>query len=279
MNRLFRRLRPSTRFGPGRLKGSVTTLLIVVPALIGACKNKPTPIKPGEANAANDNQPAAVAAPADAPAPPPGHATVPDKTVSESAAQPPGHPPITPPTGTAFTATRPAEPPPVPPPTLGTAQTKLEGITLTVPQAWVAQPVRLAAGMPAALAPKAVYRLATGPGDPDVVSVRVSHFPEMRALDNLVQSNLDRWYDMFQQPDGRPTAQVARTETFEAGACRITMTHVTGDMGRLRSQGMIGAIIEHPNGPFFVKANGSAVGIEAWKPHIHLYLESVRASQ
>ena len=148
-----------------------------------------------------------------------------------------------------------------------------------MPRGWVAQPVRPVAGMPAALAPKAVYRLAVGPGDPNSVSVRVSRFPEMRAMENMVQSNLNRWYDMFQQPDGRPTAQVARTEVLEVGPCRVTVTHVTGDMDHLRNQGMIGAIIEHPSGPFFVKANGSVAGIEAWKPHILLYLQSIRASE
>ncbi|MBN1512974.1 MAG: hypothetical protein JXB13_13245 [Phycisphaerae bacterium] len=279
MNLLFAWLRPSTRVGRGRLQQSVIAILILASASVGACKNKPKPIEPGAAIGANDNQPPTAAAPAGAPALPPGHPPIPSATVPASPAVPPGAPPISPAADDATAATQPVEQPPVPLPVSGTQQTKLEGITLTVPQGWAAQPVRLPAGMPAALAPKAVYRLATGPADPDPVHVRVSHFPEMRALDNLVQSNLDRWYNMFQQPDGRPTAQVARTEMFEAGPCRVTVTHLTGDMGRLRSQGMIGAIIEHPNGPFFVKATGSATGVRAWTPHIEMYLRSIQAAE
>ena len=84
---------------------------------------------------------------------------------------------------------------------------------------------------------------------------------------------------MFKQPDGRPSEEVARTETFEAGPCRVTLTHFTGTMGPVPSQGMIGAIIEHPTGPYFVKANGSAAGVEAWKPHIELYLKSIQANE
>ncbi len=279
MNPVVRRSQPLTRAGGGRLQRRVTALLILVLASIGACRNKPTPIEPGTTNATHDGPPSSAVAPAGAPALPPGHPPIPSTAAPESPAPPPGAPATSLPADEAPTATQPAEQPLVPVPIPGTQQTKLEGITLTVPQGWVAQPVRLSAGMPAALAPKAVYRLATGPGDPNPVNVRVSHFPEMRAKADLVQSNLDRWHGLLQQPDGRPTAQVARTETFEAGPCRVTVTHFTGNLGSLHNQGMIGAIIEHPNGPFFVRANGSAAGIEAWKPHVYLYLKSVRASE
>jgi hypothetical protein len=167
----------------------------------------------------------------------------------------------------------------VPSPALGTARTTLEGITLTVPVGWSAEPARVPPGMPAALAPKAVYSLTTGIADPDVVNVRVSHFPEMKAKEDMVQDNLNRWYTMLQQPDGRPTSEVARTETYEAGPARVTVTRFTGRKGKSADRGMIGAIIEHPNGPFFVKATGSAAGIEAWAPHIELYLKSIQASE
>jgi hypothetical protein len=84
---------------------------------------------------------------------------------------------------------------------------------------------------------------------------------------------------MLQQPDGRPTSEVAQTETYKAGPARVTVTRFTGIRGKSADQGMIGAIIEHPKGPFFVKATGSAAGIEAWAPHIEMYLKSIQASE
>jgi hypothetical protein len=68
-------------------------------------------------------------------------------------------------------------------------------------------------------------------------------------------------------------------ESFEVSGCRITVAHIQGSLGPLPGQAMIGAIIEHPNGPFFVKANGSAAGVERWKPSIVAYVRSAVPSE
>jgi len=242
-----------------------------IAALAGGCAKEPTPTRPPSAG-----KPAATA-----PAPrtqteplPSGH---PPATPTEPVL-PPGHP-VVPGFTTASAATKPAAAPaetvPVPPGT----KTALEGITLTVPEGWRMQPAKTDSKLPPDMAPKAVFTLTTGESDKEPVMVRVTHFPAMRDMPNMVEENLKRWYESFTQADGRPTSETAVVETFEAGPCRITFAAVRGTVGPQIDQGMIAAIIEHPKGPFFVKAMGPAAGVQRWKPSIVAYLKSAQAGE
>jgi hypothetical protein len=179
----------------------------------------------------------------------------------------------------ASPTTQPATAPAALLPTPGGGQTVLDGITLTVPQGWQPQSFKPMYPSLPELTPKAVYHLATGPLDLEPVMVRVSHFPNMRGMPGLVQRNIELWSQTFTQPDGRPTLDTVATESFEAPDCRITVAHIQGSLGAVPGQAMIGAIIEHPKGPFFVKASGSAAGVERWKPSILAYLKSAVPSE
>lgn len=258
----------------------------VVSALLPACRNEPAPVPPSTRATSPERLDPSASTPQ----------TVTPEAPS-SGQQPPlpeGHPPLKPqqplpppghvPLGVGAAAgsspsTQPGTAPVVPLPAPGGGQTVLEGITLTVPQGWQPQSAKPVDPKLPELAPKAVFHLATGPFDLEPVMVRVSHFPNMRGMPGLVQQNLQRWARTFTQPDGRPTSDTMVIESFEAAGCRITVAHIQGSLGALPGQAMIGAIIEHPKGPFFVKASGSAAGVERWKPSILAYLKSAVPSE
>lgn len=254
------------RIAPAYLFGMAPALLLAL--LLGACKNEPisTPSSRPRTSARVDAPPArelATMAPATA-------------SRSQEARIRAGHPGLTRPVMAGGPS--PAAGAVTPPPTLSSSKTVLDGVTLTVPEGWQAQACKSNLKLPG-LAPKAVYCLATGDMERERVMVRITHFPNMRTMRNMVQANLNRWFRMFSQPDGRPTSETAVVNTFEAGPCRITVADIRGSVGPQTDQGMIGAIIEHPNGPFFLKAMGPAAGIERWKPSILAYLRSAAPNE
>ncbi|UCG15233.1 MAG: hypothetical protein JSV19_08035 [Phycisphaerales bacterium] len=276
--------RPPRRIASRPLCCLVTAF--AVSALLPACRNEPAPVPPSTRPTSPDrfdpsgSTPQAVTQEAPSSGQqlplPKGHPPLkPNEPLL-----PPGHVPLS--AGDAagsVPTTQPGTVPGMPVPAAGGDQTVLDGITLTVPQGWQPQdPKPMHPKLPE-LAPKAVFHLATGPSDLEPVMVRVSHFANMRGMPGLVQQNLQRWSRTFTQPDGRPTSDTVVVETFEAGGCRITVAHLQGSLGALPGQAMIGAIIEHPKGPFFVKASGSAAGVERWKPSILAYLKSAAPSE
>jgi hypothetical protein len=197
---------------------------------------------------------------------------------------PPGHPPIggdSPARPTDLPDKGPpvaAGPIEIPPPSLTDQKTELDGIALRVPAGWSESDSAATSKFPS-LAPKAIYNLSGGPADRAPIMVRVTHFPSMRNMPNMVDENLKRWYLMFKQPDGSATADRATVETKEIGPCRVTTVEMSGSMQTLPDQAMIGAIIEHDKGPFFIKCTGPIEGMERWKESIHLYIDSVTPSE
>jgi hypothetical protein len=255
----YRRPPPARQNGhrsPRRSCSTHTTLIRIAATtliLLAACEKKPLQPRPRPTDAADQTP---------LPTPP---------QLPERPALPPERPPTPAPP-------KPATAPAVPPPLLTDQRTLLDGISFSVPQGWERIEPRPNPNMPAGLRPKAVYRLSTGPADRLPVQVRVTQFPEMGRMDNLVQANLDRWCGVFTGPDGQSAIATRDVETFEIGPCRITVVQITGDMPTIPDRGMVGAIIEHPRGPFFIKAHGAAEGIQRWRESIHAYIKSVRAA-
>ncbi|MFH0981513.1 MAG: hypothetical protein V2A79_08240 [Planctomycetota bacterium] len=157
-------------------------------------------------------------------------------------------------------------------------ETKLDGITLKVPQGWVSEVPDVNPQMPA-MGARAVFRLAPVEGDGESVYVRITHFPGMNVSDDL---NLDRWYATFTQPDGTPTKDASTVEQSEVGPVRIVLADIPGTMTVAGASKpgwrMLGAIIKHDQGPHFVKAVGPAKSVEHWKESIVAYLKSVQVN-
>lgn len=124
------------------------------------------------------------------------------------------------------------------------------------------------------MAALASYRLPRVEGDGEDATVRISHYPSMKGKDD---PNIDRWISQVRRPDGQPAKREdAKITTFELGAVRVTVVDVSGAI----AMGMMGggdvrpdyrainAIVDHPNGPHFVRASGPAKTIEKWAASI-----------
>ncbi len=148
------------------------------------------------------------------------------------------------------------------------------GLKLTAPEGW--QPMEPAVPSNSAFqvaGPLAVFKLEKANDDDTDAVVRLTHFPGMK--DIPIQAQLDRWFGMVSQPDGSSTKEAAKVESWEANGVKVTVADMTGTMtSESGSVRMISAAIEHPNGPHFVKAVGSADTIERWHDSIMEYLKT-----
>ncbi len=185
----------------------------------------------------------------------------------ETSDAPPPRPPtpaVSPPTTSA--ATRPARllapvamdphsgmvmPPNHPPLSGGDAPTSMPVpsrlLKFTTPSRWKEEapaPMRVAQ-----------YRLPRVGDDPDDGLVAVSSFPSMRGR---TQMNIERWIGQFSQPDGRASKDLAKTSEFDVGGMKVTVLSISGTYEGRPNQRMLAAIIDTPDGPWFVKMTGPA---------------------
>lgn len=157
---------------------------------------------------------------------------------------------------------------------------KLDGITLTTPAGWI--PLELkASGGAFSVKPAAAFSLPAVEGDDADASVRVTHFPGMKNVP--IEAQLNRWYNQFTQPDGKPTKEVAITQSFVMGDVTVTLADIPGAMSggggaTMPNYRMLAAIIEHPKGPHFVKVIGPTKTIEKWKDSVAQYVKSAKVA-
>jgi hypothetical protein len=156
----------------------------------------------------------------------------------------------------------------------------LEGLTMTVPAAWASRPIK-----PGPMAPKAVFGIPGPGGEAAECTVRITHFPNMKKLENMERQNIDRWISQVVRADGHPsTRDDAKIEKHDLGAIRLTTVDLTGTvMMGMRGMGagspnhrMIAAIVDHPQGPHFVKATGPAAPMDAAEDAILAFLKSAK---
>ena len=190
-------------------------------------------------------------------------------------------PPSQPPSGAATSGNVSPETAPPPNQQSGAEGSKLAltGLSMTVPEGW-----RREQAKPGPMAPKAVFKLSGADGDQGGVSVRITHFPGMKGLDN---QNIDRWISQVRQPDGQPSTRDHATVTVkDLGAVKLTLVDITGSVNTsMRGQGeakpnqrLIAAIVDHPKGPHFVKASGDVAAIKKWEASIMAFIESAQVN-
>jgi hypothetical protein len=123
------------------------------------------------------------------------------------------------------------------------------------------------------------------PGPAGEAELIVYYFGEGGA--GSVQDNLDRWLDMFQQPSGKPTKDVAKIEKTKLGGQEATLVSVTGryvtttmpgggDPIDKADQALIGAIVESPRGPYYWKLVGPKATVDAHAPKVRAMLTSLK---
>jgi hypothetical protein len=131
------------------------------------------------------------------------------------------------------------------------------GLTWMVPLGWHAGQ----AGVMRA----ATYIIDPVSGDKDSAECGVYFFDSGQG--GTVQGNLDRWIGQIEQPDGKPSADMAKIEKFQSNELQITTIELTGTYRNAAGPMMQvkdkrpgyrlkGAIVEGPKGSVFFKITG-----------------------
>lgn len=136
----------------------------------------------------------------------------------------------------------------------------------------------------AAFAPLARYSLPRADGDADEAVLSVHFF---QGGGGSVEDNLARWISQFEQPDGRPSQEVARTSVEQRGELTLHRVEVSGTFvaemppgsGQRRNESnwrLLGAVVESPYGPYFVKLVGPDATVRHWKDSFESFLKTMR---
>jgi len=126
------------------------------------------------------------------------------------------------------------------------------------------------------------YRLARAEGDGEDAVCYVTHFP---GTGGSVEANLDRWCEQFVQPDGRPSSEAAKVNKAKHNGLQQTTVDVSGTfrqtttpMGPMSEEQpnfrMLGAVIETPVGPWFVKLVGPERTVARWEKSFYEFMKS-----
>ncbi|MCO5170720.1 MAG: hypothetical protein M9894_30690 [Planctomycetes bacterium] len=131
----------------------------------------------------------------------------------------------------------------------------------------------------------AQYRPPRAAGDDEDAELVVFHFG---GGGGSVEDNLARWISQFRQPDGGSSREAAKLERREVGGLAAHLIDLAGTYvaetrpgagERVNKPGwrLLGAIVETPSGPFFVKLVGPSATVEAARPAFTRFVESFRA--
>ncbi len=133
----------------------------------------------------------------------------------------------------------------------------------------------------------AQYRLPRAEGDARDAELVVFHFG---GGGGSVEDNLDRWIAQFQQPDGgssRAAAKLEKKQTPDGLTVHLidlAGTYVAetrpGSGERVNQPGsrLLGAIVETPSGPFFVKLVGPDATVRAARDAFLKFVDSFQAA-
>lgn len=154
---------------------------------------------------------------------------------------------------------------------------KVEHLSWRVPSGWVKE-------MPSSSMRKAQFALPKAEGDPEDASVVVFYF---QGQGGSVQANIERWYGQFEQPDGRPTEEVASVKKTTVNNLEQTIVDVSGTylfqatpMSSTSTPKpnfrMLAAVIETDSGPWFVKLVGPEKTVEKWENSFYQFIGSIK---
>lgn len=129
----------------------------------------------------------------------------------------------------------------------------------------------------------AQFLLPRAAGDPEDADLIVYYFGDEGGT---VAAHLERWTDEMVQPDGRPSADVATTTSFEVSGLVVTLLDVPGIYAAevqpgsgmhyfKRSYHLKAAVVETPAGPYFFKLTGPAGAVARWDARFTGLLESL----
>ncbi len=146
--------------------------------------------------------------------------------------------------------------------------------SIDVPADWVEKPST--SNMRAAQ-----FQLPAASGEAELI---VYYFGEAGA--GSVEANIDRWLSQFQQPDGKPSREVAKIEKAQLAGQEATLVSLSGRYVAAPpgggtpvdkpDQGLQAAIVPSPKGPYYFRMMGPESAVQAQAPQFRAALDSLK---
>lgn len=160
---------------------------------------------------------------------------------------------------------------------LASVQTLAAGLTFDAPRAWKA------AG-PSSSMRVAQFVLPRAPGDTQDGELVIYYFG---GSGGTIDANIERWLGQMQQPDGRASSAVAKRQTRSANGLALTLVDVSGTYVAEVTPGsperhnnpnfrLLAAVVQTPNGPYFIKLTGPARTVGVWDTTFDQFLATIR---
>ena len=163
------------------------------------------------------------------------------------------------------------------PPALAAAGLAQGSLQFEPPEGWIEEAVAAPMRVAQFILPKAA-------GDAEDAVLVVFYFG---GEGGGIEANLERWISQMEQPDGRPSEEVAISTTFEANGLAVTVLDVPGTyvapvrpgssmryskpLFRLKA-----AVVETPSGPYFFRLTGPERTVARWDASVISLLRNVR---
>jgi hypothetical protein len=151
------------------------------------------------------------------------------------------------------------------------------GLTFTTPQGWQQ-------GKPASSMRVAELTLPRATGDSEDAQLIIYYFG---GSGGSVEANIDRWVGQMQQPDGKPSAAVAKKETRTVNGLTVSLLDVSGTYTAEMAPGsaehqnkpryrMRAGVVQTSNGPYFIKLTGPEKTIARWDQAFNQFISSLK---
>jgi hypothetical protein len=148
-------------------------------------------------------------------------------------------------------------------------------LKFTVPAGWVDEPRSSSMRV-------AQFKLPKAAGDADDASLVVYYFGQSQG--GSIAANVERWVGQMKQPDGNAVKD-AKQEQFETNGLKVTTVDVSGTYVAETAPGsgtfhnnagyrLRAAVVETPNGSYYVKLVGPEKTVAQWNESFLSYLKS-----
>ena len=129
----------------------------------------------------------------------------------------------------------------------------------------------------------AQYKLPRAEGDTENGSVVLYYFGPGQG--GSTAANIERWVGQMKQADGGSSKAVAREDRFEVNGLKIATVDLAGTYVAETSPGsgtfenklgfrLLAAVVETPNGPYFLKLIGPEKTVARWNESFQSFLKS-----
>ena len=130
----------------------------------------------------------------------------------------------------------------------------------------------------------AQFAIPRAAGDPQDAEIVVYYFG---GTGGTIEANIERWVGQMQQPDGKPSSGVAQRSKRTINGLAVTLVDVSGTYIAEMTPGsaerhnspnfrLRAAVVETPNGPYFVKLTGPAKTIAAADKSFEQFIASLK---